>query len=64
MVAAAWGREIRIVPGQLLARGTPGSWPDVRKLKSLGFEPAVSLEEGVRRTVEWYFTTVPGVRTN
>jgi nucleoside-diphosphate-sugar epimerase len=62
MVAAACGREIRIVPGQLLAGSTQRRCPDVNKLKRLGFEPAVSLEEGVRRTVEWYFSTVPSVK--
>src|SRR5439155_26320991 len=59
MVAAVCGREIRIVPGQLLPGSTPRRCPDVRKLKRLGFEPTVSLEEGVRRTVEWYFMSVP-----
>jgi UDP-glucose 4-epimerase/UDP-glucuronate decarboxylase len=29
--------------------------PDIARLRTLtGFEPAVSLEEGVRRTFEWY----------
>jgi nucleoside-diphosphate-sugar epimerase len=54
LVAAACGREIRIVPGRILAGSTPRRCPDVRKLKSLGFEPAVSLEDGVRRTAAWY----------
>jgi UDP-glucose 4-epimerase len=62
MVATACGREIRVVPGQLLAGSTPRRCPDVRKLQRLGFEPAVSLEEGVRRTVEWYAPTVPSLR--
>jgi UDP-glucose 4-epimerase len=53
-VAAACGREIRILPGELLAGSTPRRCPDVRKLKSLGFEPKVSLEDGVRRTAAWY----------
>lgn len=56
LVAAACGREIRIVPGQLLAGSTPRRCPDVHKLKSLGFEPAVSLEDGVRRTAAWYMS--------
>jgi UDP-glucose 4-epimerase len=54
LVADACGREIRIVPGELLAGSTPRRCPDVRKLRSLGFEPEISLEDGVRRTAEWY----------
>lgn len=54
LVAAACGREIRIVPGELLAGSTPRRCPDVRKLRNLGFEPEVRLEEGIRRTAEWY----------
>ena len=31
--------------------------PDLTRLRALtGYEPAVSLEEGVRRTYEWYRT--------
>ncbi len=56
LVARACGREIRIVPGELLAGGPPRRCPDVRKLKRLGFEPAVSLEDGVQRTAEWYWS--------
>jgi nucleoside-diphosphate-sugar epimerase len=62
MVAAACGREIRIVPGELLAGSTPRRCPDVKKLTSLGFVPVVSLEEGVRRTVEWHLASVPGAQ--
>jgi UDP-glucose 4-epimerase len=54
LVAAASGREIRIVPGQLQPGSTSRRCPDVRKLKRLGFEPMVSLEDGVRRTAAWY----------
>jgi len=54
LIASACGREIRLVPGQLQAGSTPRRCPDVGKLKSLGFEPVVSLEDGVRRTAAWY----------
>jgi len=56
LVAAACGREIRIVPGELLAGSTPRRCPDVRKLRNLGFEPEVRLEEGIRRTAAWYLS--------
>jgi nucleoside-diphosphate-sugar epimerase len=49
------GRDLQIVPGET----TPGSphrrCPDMtRTIGVTGHEPAVSLEEGVRRTYEWY----------
>jgi nucleoside-diphosphate-sugar epimerase len=63
LVARSCGRDIRIVPGDLLTGSTPRRCPDIRKLRSLGFEPAVSLEDGVRRTAEWYWSNcdVPSV---
>lgn len=54
LVAKSCGREISIVPGQRLAGSTPRRCPDIQKLRRLGFEPAVSLEEGVQRTATWY----------
>lgn len=56
LVARACGRDIRIVPGELLAGSTPRRCPDIGKLRRLGFVPEVSLEEGVRRTAEWYLS--------
>ena len=56
LVARACGREIRIVPGELLAGSTPRRCPDVRKMRNLGFEPEIRLEEGIRRTAEWYLS--------
>jgi UDP-glucose 4-epimerase len=47
-------------PGTILAptgRSFPGDTPrwyaDISKIRELGFEPRISLEEGVRRTIEW-----------
>ena len=54
LVARTSGRDIRVIPGELLAGSPSRRCPNIRKLRSLGFEPAVSLEEGVRRTAAWY----------
>ena len=39
---------------------------DISRARAIGFEPAVSIEEGVRRTMEWYRENraVPGERYN
>ena len=34
--------------------GTPRKLLDVTKIKSLGWEPKISLEEGIQKTYEWY----------
>jgi UDP-glucose 4-epimerase len=54
LVAGCFGRKIRLVPGSVLPGSTPRRCPDVGKVSSLGFEPRVSLEQGVAATVDWY----------
>jgi UDP-glucose 4-epimerase len=48
------GVEVEIVPGEIRAGGTPRRCPSIEKLGKLGYEPQVSLEEGLKKTVEWY----------
>lgn len=61
LVARTCRRDIRIVPGDRLPGSTPRRCPDISKLRRLGFEPRVALEEGVARTAAWYLSdsTVP-----
>jgi nucleoside-diphosphate-sugar epimerase len=53
-VARCFGREIALVPGKLQQGSTARRCPDISKLRSLGFEPKVSFEDGLQRTVQWY----------
>jgi len=53
-VGRALGREIEIVPGELMKGGTKRRCPDISKLRALGYEPKISLAEGVAKTAEWY----------
>lgn len=50
------GRAADIQPGPAAHGGTNRRCPDIAKIRALGYQPKVSLEEGVRRTVEWYAT--------
>jgi GDP-L-fucose synthase len=38
--------------------GTPRKLLDISRLKSLGFEPSVGLEDGIRSTYEWYLESL------
>ena len=55
-IAAQAGREIEIVPGTLAAGGTPRRCPDISKLSGLGYKPRVPLDEGLKPTLEWYWS--------
>ncbi len=55
-VARCFEKNIRIVPGPLAKGGTPRRCPDITKLKALGYTPKVSLDQGIRDTVQWYRT--------
>ncbi|SRR5260221_1449682 len=53
-IAKLFNIKIILRPGTL----TPGSpqrrCPDISKMQSLGFSEKVSLEEGLKKTIEWY----------
>ena len=53
-IAKLYGIKINIIPGRL-SKGSPQRrCPDVRKIKKLGFEPKIFLEEGLEKTISWY----------
>ncbi len=54
LVGEAMGVELSIKTGPAPEGGTPRRCPDIGKMRCLGYNPAVSLREGVARTVKWY----------
>lgn len=53
-IGRSMGIEVDIVAGPAMEGGTPRRCPDIGKMRALGYDPKVSLAEGVGRTVEWY----------
>jgi dTDP-glucose 4,6-dehydratase/UDP-glucose 4-epimerase len=53
-IARCFGREIRIVPGELRPGGPLRRCPDITRMHALGYQPRVSLGEGLAATVDWY----------
>lgn len=57
-VAAAMGLDPRLEYTGRVRAGDPDRWQaDISRLRALGFEPEVDLDEGVRRTVAWFRAT-------
>ncbi len=54
LITEAVGAPIQLVPGLAAEGGTPRRCPDIAKMRAIGYDPKISLAEGVRRTVEWY----------
>jgi len=58
-IAAHAGREIEVVPGALQPGGPPRRCPDISKLGRLGYKPRVLLNEGLKPTLDWYWSQAP-----
>ena len=48
------GFEGNIVMDSSKPDGTPRKLTDISKIKAMGWEPKISLEEGLKQTYEWY----------
>lgn len=48
------GYEGKIVMDPSKPDGTPRKLTDISKLKAMGWEPKIDLEEGLKKTYEWY----------
>jgi GDP-L-fucose synthase len=56
MVSQIVGYEGEIVWDTSKPDGTPRKLLDVSKIKSLGWEPKIPLEQGIRMTYDWYLS--------
>jgi UDP-glucuronate decarboxylase len=55
LVLRATGTHATLEPSAAPAGSVARRCPDLDKLRALtGYQPSVALEDGVRRTVEWY----------
>lgn len=54
LIAQKLNIHIRVIPGILREGSTPRRYPDISKIKKLGFVPRVSLEDGLKQTIKWY----------
>jgi len=53
-IGVAMGIQLKINHTNLLMGSAPRRCPDVGKLKALGYDPYISLTEGIRASVNWY----------
>lgn len=54
LIGKTLGVELGIRAGKLMPGSTPRRCPDISKLRKLGYEPQVSLEEGLKKTLDGY----------
>jgi GDP-L-fucose synthase len=54
MIRRIVGYEGKIVWDASKPDGTPRKRLDVARIRSLGWEPVISLEQGIRITYDWY----------
>jgi nucleoside-diphosphate-sugar epimerase len=48
------GLEVQILPGEIRPGSPPRRCPDIRHLRTMGYEPQVGFDEGLKETVLWY----------
>lgn len=56
LIGKLQGREVRLVPGPPPSGATPRRCPDITRARSLGYQPRIPLEAGLRDSVSWYLS--------
>ena len=57
-IATQAGRDIDLVAGKPASGGTVRRCPDISKLGKLGYKPRVTLSDGLKPTLDWYWRNV------
>ena len=55
-IARALGFQIELQTGELLPGSTLRRCPDISKVARLGYQPKISLQDGIGRYVEWFLS--------
>ncbi len=63
-IGAIVGRELVPRPSSAPSGATPRRCPDISKMRALGYQPKVSLDDGLRRTADWYLAHRSQVAAN
>jgi GDP-L-fucose synthase len=62
MIADIVGYEGEIVYNREYPNGTPKKLLDSSKIRELGWEPSISMEEGVKSTYKWFVENYENIR--
>lgn len=54
LIGKHYGRDVKVISGTLPKGSPPRRCPDISKLRALGYEPKVSLEQGIGPVLDWY----------
>ena len=54
MIGETMDIELNIKPGLAKEGGTSRRCPNINKMRKLGYSPQVQIQEGIKRTIDWY----------
>ncbi len=54
VTARLLGIETTLIPSKTLEGSTPRRCPSIQKISALGYSPTIGLEEGIKKTSDWY----------
>jgi len=57
-IAGVRGRDIELISGKSMPGGAARRCPDISKLARLGYKPRVLLGEGLKPTLDWYWSNI------